>query len=110
ENMSPVIRGSAGEAAHGQSPAKHDRSWSARRISAALGWYAAALPLVGVTAGLRWLTDPILGELSRFLPFVLVVAVCTYGGGIGPGVVSLGLSACAGTFLFIPTSSISDCS
>jgi len=52
-------------------------------------------------AWLRWLTDPILGELSRFLPFVLVVALCTYGGGLGPGVVSLVLSACAGTFLFI---------
>ena len=101
ENMSPGIRASAGEAAHGQSPAKHDRNWSARRISAALGWYAAALLLVGMTAGLRWLTDPVLGELSRFLPFVLVVALCTYGGGLGPGVVSLVLSACAGTFLFI---------
>jgi signal transduction histidine kinase len=100
--MSPGIRGSAGEAAHSQSPAKHDRSWSARRISAALGWwYAAALLLVGLTAWLRWLTDPVLGELSRFLPFVLVVAVCTYGGGLGPGIVSLALSACAGTFLFI---------
>jgi signal transduction histidine kinase len=99
--MSPVIRGSAGEAAHSQSPAKQDRNWSARRISAALGWYAAALLLVGVTAWLRWLTDPALGELSRFLPFVLVVALCTYGGGLGPGVVSLVLSACVGTFLFI---------
>jgi signal transduction histidine kinase len=93
--------GSAEEAAHRQTAAKHDRSWSARRISAALGWYAAALGLVGLTAWFRWLTDPILGEVSRFLPFILVVAVCTYGGGLGPGVFSLGLSACAGTFLFV---------
>jgi signal transduction histidine kinase len=64
-------------------------------------WYAAALLLVGLTAWLRWLTDHILGEVSRFLPFILVVAVCTYGGGLGPGVFSLGLSVCAGTFLFV---------
>ena len=29
------------------------------------------------------------------------MALCTYGGGLGPGVLSLVLSACAGTFLFI---------
>jgi signal transduction histidine kinase len=92
---------SASEAAHRQTVAKSDKSSSAGRISAGLGWYAAALALVGVTAWLRWLTDPFLGEVSRFLPFILVVAVCTYGGGIGPGVLSLGLSAFAGTYLFV---------
>jgi signal transduction histidine kinase len=49
----------------------------------------------------RWLADPILHDTSRFLPFILVVALCAYGGGIGPGVTSLASSAVVGTVLFI---------
>jgi signal transduction histidine kinase len=57
--------------------------------------------LVGLTAWIRWATDPILGELSRFLPFVLVVVVCTYGGGIGPGIASVVLSSIVASLLFV---------
>ena len=64
-------------------------------------WYAVALALVAATAWLRWLTDPILGDVSRFLPFILIVAVCTYGGGIGPGVTSLVAATLAGAILFV---------
>src|SRR5206468_6076019 len=57
--------------------------------------------LVAATAWLRWLTDPILGDVARFLPFILVIAICTYGGGAGPGLVSLAGSVIAGTALFV---------
>jgi two-component system CheB/CheR fusion protein len=64
-------------------------------------WYVLALLLVGATAWLRWLTDPILGDISRFLPFILVVAISAYGGGIGPGMTSLAAASIAGTALFV---------
>ena len=38
-------------------------------------WYGAAIALVALTAWMRWLTEPVLGESARFLPFVLVVAI-----------------------------------
>jgi signal transduction histidine kinase len=103
ENTSSATAGSTDAAALGQSAAKPDVTANAGRLSAGFAWYAGAVLLVAVIAWLRWLTDPILGELSRFLPFILVVAICTYGGGIGPGVLSLGLSAAAGNFLFVNT-------
>jgi len=49
----------------------------------------------------RWLTDPIFGDLARFLPFVLAVAICTYGGGLGPGVTSLAVALLLATLLFV---------
>jgi len=64
-------------------------------------WYGIALLLVGATAWLRWLTDPIFGDVSRFLPFVLIVALSTYGGGIGPGATSLAASAVVAATLFV---------
>jgi signal transduction histidine kinase len=60
-----------------------------------------AVVLVVLTAWFRFLTDPILGDVSRFLPFVLIVAICTYGGGVGPGIASIGLSTVVGSALFI---------
>jgi signal transduction histidine kinase len=57
--------------------------------------------LVVLIAWMRWLTEPFLGESARFLPFVLAVAFCTYGGGIGPGIVGLTLSGLVATFLFV---------
>src|SRR5206468_7178268 len=64
-------------------------------------WYPLALLLVCAIAWLRWVLDPLLGDVSRYLPFVLVVAICTYGGGIGPGVTSLAAAWTVGTVLFV---------
>jgi signal transduction histidine kinase len=72
-----------------------------RTSPGAAAWYLAAPLLVGLTAWLRWVTDPILGEVSRFLPFVRVVVVCAYGGGIGPGIASAFLSSVVAWILFI---------
>jgi signal transduction histidine kinase len=63
--------------------------------------YGGAILLVGLIAWLRWLIDPILGEIARFLPFVVAVVVSTYSGGIGPGIMSVLLSTVVGTFLFV---------
>jgi signal transduction histidine kinase len=64
-------------------------------------WYVAAIVLVTLVAWLRKLADPLLGDLARYLPFTLVIVVCTYGGGLGPGALSLALSAVIGTYLFV---------
>jgi signal transduction histidine kinase len=64
-------------------------------------WYGVAIGLVALTTWMRWVTEPILGESARFLPFILAVAICTYGGGIGPGVVALVLSSLAGMLVFV---------
>jgi signal transduction histidine kinase len=94
--------GSGGGAAHAQPMVvKPDSRANEGPISTGFVWYGAAILLVVLTGWLRWVTDPILGELSRFLPFILVVAFCTYGGGIGPGILSIALSGLAGTFLFV---------
>jgi two-component system CheB/CheR fusion protein len=50
---------------------------------------------------LRWLAEPFLGDLARFLPFVLAVAICAYIGGLGPGLTSLAGSVVIGTLLFV---------
>jgi signal transduction histidine kinase len=71
------------------------------RLAPGRAWYVIAVVLVGVVAWVRWLSDPFLGDLARFLPFILVVAICTYGGGIGPGVISLAASLCIGTVLLV---------
>jgi signal transduction histidine kinase len=78
-----------------------DRKRTDRVGPHALAWYGGAILLVALTAWLRYVTDPIFGELSRFLPFVLVVVVCTYGGGIGPGITSVVLSSVVATMVFI---------
>ena len=57
--------------------------------------------MVALTTGLRWLADPVLGNLAHFLPFVPVVLIATYGGGLGPGLTSIALSAIAGVYLFV---------
>jgi signal transduction histidine kinase len=67
----------------------------------AMMWYLIAILLVLLTAWFRFLTNPILGDASRFLPFVLIVAICTYGGGVGPGIASIGLSALIAMLLFV---------
>jgi signal transduction histidine kinase len=65
------------------------------------GWYLIGLLLVAATAWLRLLTDPIFGDVARFLPFIVVIAICTYGGGAGPGLASLAGSVVAGTAFFV---------
>ncbi len=64
-------------------------------------WYAIAVVLVLLTAWFRFLTDPFLGDASRLLPFVLIVAICTYGGGVGPGIASIGLASVVASLLFL---------
>ena len=81
---------------------RHADAASARASApSAAKWYGLAFILVASTAWLRWLTDPLLGDASRFLPFILIVAICTYGGGIGPGVTSLASSSVVASLLFI---------
>ena len=83
-------------------PIKSAETWiTTRRLVAALKWYLGAAGLVGVTAALRWFAEPTLGELSRFLPFVLPIAVSTYGGGVGPGIFTTALSVVVGVSLFV---------
>jgi signal transduction histidine kinase len=86
------------DAEHRPAP-RHATQWNTAKLGRA--WYLIAIVLVAATAWLRWLTDPILGDLSRFLPFILVVAICTYGGGIGPGLTSVGASMIVATVLFV---------
>ena len=84
------------------SPPGHKSGWGHLLSPQSKGfWYGAAVVLVAAVAWLRLLADPILGELARFLPFVLVIAVCTYGGGLGSGALSITLSALVATYLFV---------
>ncbi len=68
---------------------------------AALAPYVGATLLVAACAGLRWLADPVLGPLARFLPFVLAVTSSTYIGGPSVGFFSTALSVATGIVLFV---------
>jgi hypothetical protein len=84
---------------HGLPPKKRKRPTLHIPVSP-VHWYAIGSLLVAVTAWLRWLATPLLGDNARFLPFIVTVAFCTYGGGIGPGLVALGASVTIGTALW----------
>jgi signal transduction histidine kinase len=75
----------------------HHQIWAQNKNT----WYGVGIGLIGFTAWLRWRTDPLLGDLARFLPFIPTIAICTYGGGIGPGVASLAAAATLATLLFV---------
>ena len=93
---STAAHATRGDAEHMTARRRAGHSNGSPRIGRA-GWYLIGLLLVAATAWLRLLTDPIFGDVARFLPFILVIAICTYGGGVGPGLASLAGSVVAGT-------------
>lgn len=63
--------------------------------------YVFAIALTAVAIGLRLWVDNFGAEIVPFALFYPVVLVCTLFGGIGPGAVSLALSAAAAAYLWL---------
>ena len=65
--------------------------------------YGSALIGITLATALRLVLDPALGPLLPFTTyFVAAILVAVYGG-LGPALVTVGLGAALGTYLFIPT-------
>jgi PAS domain S-box-containing protein len=71
-----------------------------------LGWsrqarYGAAFIAVALAVAVRFAVDPLLGDRSPFILFVVGVIGAGLYGGVGPAVLALVLSLLAGTLLFV---------
>ena len=62
--------------------------------------YGVAVTAVLAVAALRWLLDPVLGDLAPLILFLLPVAFSARFGGFGPGCVATVLSVVLGLTLF----------
>lgn len=65
--------------------------WAVRRFR----WlqYGIAVLAVAAATGVRVLLNPLLSDAAPFLPFILAVLLSAWYGGLGPGLLSTGLSA-----------------
>jgi PAS domain S-box-containing protein len=80
------------------------RSRSIRSLSLR---YGAAIVVVGVTASMRALLNPVLHDRAAVLPFTVAVMVAAWYGGFGPGLLATAVSVLvADYFWMIPTGSL----
>jgi PAS domain S-box-containing protein len=71
-----------------------------RRIAPSPIGYVVAVAVTLAAAGLRLLLIHLVGNAVIFLPFILAVAVATWLGGLGPGLVAVVTSALLGDYLY----------
>src|SRR5271163_1007095 len=67
-----------------------------------LSKYAWAVVIVVLATAVRSAMNPILGERARFIMYIIGVAIASWLGGAGPGLLALGLGAIAAVWFFVP--------
>jgi PAS domain S-box-containing protein len=63
--------------------------------------YGLAAALVAAMLIIRWLIDPFMGNTGIFIFFAAPVAIASYYGGLGPGLVATALGAISGVYFFV---------
>src|SRR4051812_44513783 len=70
------------------------------RAQAVRGYFVSFLT-VGLATGLRLILDPLLGDHHPFTLYFAAVAITSWYGGFGPGMLALGISYFAADWFFI---------
>jgi PAS domain S-box-containing protein len=65
--------------------------------------YGQAIAAVAVVVGCRLALRGVLGNAAPLLPFIPVVFLAAWYGGLGPGLLATALSAAAAAFFFLPS-------
>ncbi len=66
-----------------------------------LSRYGMAIAASLLALLLRFLLTPVLQEAAPLLVFIIPVTLSAWYGGLGPGLLSTGLSALVGTYFFV---------